>query len=65
VSYYEWVQNRTGEYWSRERVLEKLRSNIVNAFKNFQQIDAGNTDREKAYIQASKKLVKAQKARGI
>jgi glutamate dehydrogenase len=32
VSYFEWVQNNLGYYWSEEEVAEKLRSKIVHAF---------------------------------
>ncbi len=63
VSYYEWVQNKTGEYWPQEKVLEKLRGNIVEAYEQFKTEELGETDREKAYILASKKLVGAYKAR--
>jgi len=34
VSYFEWVQNNYGYYWSEEEVLERLERIIVNAFKN-------------------------------
>lgn len=63
VSYYEWVQNKTGEYWPKENVLEKLRENIVEAYQKFEAENLGQTDREKAYIIASRKLVEAYKVR--
>ncbi|MFO7794167.1 MAG: Glu/Leu/Phe/Val dehydrogenase [Candidatus Nanohaloarchaea archaeon] len=63
VSYYEWVQNRTGEYWSKEKVLEKLRENILEAYRNFEAETRGETDRQKAYILASEKLVDSFKVR--
>ena len=63
VSYYEWVQNRMGEYWPKEKVLEKLRENIVEAYKKFENEELGTTDREKAYILASRKLVEAYRVR--
>jgi len=34
VSYFEWVQNNYGYYWSEEEVLDKLERIMVNAFKN-------------------------------
>lgn len=34
VSYFEWVQNNQGYYWSEEEVNEKLRKNLVQAFNN-------------------------------
>ena len=63
VSYYEWVQNRTGEYWPREKVLEKLKENILEAYRKFENEKLGTTDREKAYILASRKLVEAYRVR--
>ena len=63
VSYYEWVQNRTGEYWPREKVLEKLKENILEAYRKFENEKLGTTDREKAYILASRKLVEAHRVR--
>jgi glutamate dehydrogenase (NAD(P)+) len=32
VSYFEWVQNREGYYWSRERVEKRLERIMVNSF---------------------------------
>ncbi len=63
VSYYEWVQNRTGEYWPREKVLEKLKENILEAYRKFENEELGTADREKAYILASRKLVEAYRVR--
>jgi len=63
VSYYEWVQNRTGEYWPENKVLEKLRENILEAFEQFQNEDRGETDRENAYIMGAEKLVDAFESR--
>lgn len=33
VSYLEWVQNLTSDYWSEKRVLERLRRIMVSAFR--------------------------------
>jgi glutamate dehydrogenase/leucine dehydrogenase len=63
VSYYEWVQNRTGEYWPKEKVLDKLRENMLQAFQTFEEEDRGATDRENAYIIAAEKLVAALESR--
>lgn len=32
VSYFEWLQNRSGEYWPEEQVLERLQRKMVEAF---------------------------------
>src|SRR5690606_37610364 len=34
VSYFEWVQNNQGYYWSKEEVREKLQKKMVDAFEN-------------------------------
>lgn len=42
VSYFEWVQNNQGYYWSEEEVAEKLRSVMVRLVRN-NLSDSGNT----------------------
>lgn len=37
VSYFEWVQNNQGYYWSAEEVDRKLREVMVNSFQNIYQ----------------------------
>jgi glutamate dehydrogenase/leucine dehydrogenase len=34
VSYFEWLQNNSGKYWSLEEVKQKLKEKIVKAFKD-------------------------------
>ncbi|MCJ8009472.1 Glu/Leu/Phe/Val dehydrogenase [Lederbergia wuyishanensis] len=34
VSYFEWVQNNQGYYWTEEEVNEKLRTKLVESFEN-------------------------------
>ncbi len=36
VSYFEWVQNRTGEQWSKDTVLERLEEKMRSAARNVQ-----------------------------
>lgn len=66
VSYYEWVQNKSGEYWSREKVLEKLKENIQGAYRDFRKLrDEENVyGREAAYMIGAEKIVEAMKTRG-
>jgi glutamate dehydrogenase/leucine dehydrogenase len=66
VSYYEWVQNRSGDYWSREKVLDKLRDTIQGAYKDFRVLseDENLYGRDAAYMMAARKIVDAIKARG-
>jgi glutamate dehydrogenase len=77
VSYFEWVQNRMGYYWSDEEVDEKLKHTMTGAFKEVYQaakqcqIDTsfickpGQLDlRTAAYVTAVKKIVDAMHALG-
>jgi len=65
VSYYEWVQNRSGEYWEREKVLDKLRKNIQKAYKQFRQLreEEDLYGRTAAYMIGARKIVDAIEAR--
>ncbi len=59
VSYYEWVQNRTGEYWERDKVLQKLRDNIQEAYAQFENLRNKEDiyGRKAAYMIAAQKIV--------
>ena len=61
VSYYEWVQNRTGEYWEKEKVLNKLKNNIQDAYIQFREEREEEEvyGRKAAYRIATKKIVDA------
>lgn len=63
VSYYEWVQNKTGEYWKEDKVLNKLRENIQEAYRQFKEIRNSRNvyGREAAYIIGAEKIVEAMK----
>lgn len=65
VSYYEWVQNRTGDYWSKEKVLEKLSENIRDAYRQFRDLrdEEEIYGREGAYRIAASKIVEAIETR--
>ncbi len=66
VSYFEWVQNRQGYYWSNEEVDEKLKRVMTEAFHDVHEthkqykIDM----RTAAYVTAVRKIVDAMKALG-
>jgi len=69
VSYFEWVQNITGYYWSLEEVYEKLRTKMVDAFNAFYRVYkeeyGGKIDtRTAAYMVSIARVVKAMKIRG-
>lgn len=67
VSYYEWVQNRSGDYWDEEKVLGKLRENIQGAYKDFRDLRDHQSlyGRDAAYMIGARKIVDTMKARGI
>ena len=66
VSYYEWVQNKTGEYWKRDKVLDKLRDNIQEAYLQFEELrdEKEIYGRKAAYMIAAQKIVDTIKTRG-
>jgi len=66
VSYFEWVQNNYGYYWSEEEVLDKLERIMVNAFKNvYEMYKEKKIDmRTAAGAVSIKRVVDAMKLRG-
>ncbi|WP_019243750.1 MULTISPECIES: Glu/Leu/Phe/Val family dehydrogenase [Bacillus] len=66
VSYFEWVQNNQGYYWSEEEVNEKLEKVLVQAFNNVYQV-AHNRNinmRLAAYMVGARKMAEASRFRG-
>lgn len=66
VSYFEWVQNNQGFYWSEEEVDSKLEQILTSSFKNVYQ-----TSKEKrvdmrlaAYIVGLRRMAEASRFRG-
>jgi glutamate dehydrogenase len=66
VSYFEWVQNNQGFYWSEEEVAEKLRKVMVDSFENIYQTTHVHqvNMRLAAYMVGIKKLAEASHFRG-
>jgi glutamate dehydrogenase/leucine dehydrogenase len=66
VSYFEWVQNVSNEYWTAELVKEKLESKMRVAFDKTRQRrdEDGGTWREAAYRHAIDSVLKAEQHRG-
>jgi len=66
VSYFEWVQNNQGYYWSAQEVKEKLRERMVNAFENvYQTAQSRNIDmRLAAYMVGVRRTAEACRFRG-
>jgi len=66
VSYFEWVQNNQGYYWSEEEVSEKLEKVLVQAFANVYQLAQARkiNMRLAAYMIGARKMAEASKFRG-
>jgi len=61
VSYFEWLQNRSGETWTRERVTERLRDTMRDAYRDVADFahERGITLREAAYALAITRILAA------
>ncbi|MCG7335989.1 Glu/Leu/Phe/Val dehydrogenase [Sporosarcina sp. ACRSM] len=66
VSYFEWVQNNMGYYWSEEEVREKMTAKMVEAFENvYTTASTRNIDmRLAAYMIGVRKTAEASRFRG-
>ncbi|NET58526.1 MAG: Glu/Leu/Phe/Val dehydrogenase [Symploca sp. SIO2E6] len=66
VSYFEWVQNRSGLYWTLEQVTERLKQKMVEETEQIWSIsqELGISMRTAAYIHALNRLGEALNAKG-
>ena len=66
VSYFEWLQNKSGYYWSLEKVHKRLKEKMIAEFSNVYKLMLNyNTDmRTAAYIHALNRLCDAVSAQG-
>lgn len=66
VSYFEWVQNLNGYYWSAREVIEKQEKAMVDAFENVWDIkeEYGVNLRKAAYMFSVKQVAETMKIRG-
>ncbi|MBU5215039.1 Glu/Leu/Phe/Val dehydrogenase [Heyndrickxia oleronia] len=66
VSYFEWVQNNQGYYWSEDEVNDKLRDKLVDAFNNvYHTSETRKVDmRLAAYMVGLRYAAEASKFRG-
>ncbi|MDY0405682.1 Glu/Leu/Phe/Val dehydrogenase [Virgibacillus sp. 179-BFC.A HS] len=66
VSYFEWVQNNQGYYWTEDEIDEKLHENIIKAFNNiYNTAETRRVDmRLAAYMVGVRKMAEASRFRG-
>lgn len=66
VSYFEWVQNRSGLYWTLEEVNQRLKQKIVEETERIWSIsqELAVSMRTAAYVHALNRLVEALNAKG-
>ncbi|MFT4303389.1 MAG: Glu/Leu/Phe/Val family dehydrogenase [Candidatus Woesearchaeota archaeon] len=66
VSYFEWLQNKSGEYWDLEVVHKKLKEKMIKAFRSVEKIKKENNInfRTASYVLATKRIVDAIDAKG-
>lgn len=66
VSYFEWIQNRTGERWPRADVQTKLEHVLSQAYRDIATLadEQGVSLRHASYMVALGRMVDAMKARG-
>lgn len=67
VSYFEWVQNRHGYYWTEERVNRRLNRMMRTAFQQLYELREtySITLRQAAYVYAIRKVSETLRLRGI
>jgi glutamate dehydrogenase len=66
VSYFEWVQNNQGYYWSEAEVNEKLEAKLIAAFNNVYETSQNRrvNMRLAAYMVGARKMAEASRFRG-
>ena len=66
VSYFEWVQNNQGYYWTEEEVNEKLLKKMVDAFENIYEVATTRNInmRLAAYMVGVRRTAEASRFRG-
>lgn len=66
VSYFEWIQGRTGDYWSEEDVEKKLSFKMKKAFSDVHTYAARHSTslRTGAFLLGMERIVRAEQLRG-
>ena len=61
VSYFEWLQNRSGEVWTKDRVTDRLEETMKDAYRDVADfaLSRGVTMREAAYAVAMQRILDA------
>lgn len=67
VSCFEWIQGRTGDFWTEEEVHQKLDKKLTKAFQEIWKIkkEKNITFRQAAYVRAVDRITLAMRFRGI
>ena len=67
VSYFEWIQNLSGQYWDRQTVINKMNKQMKHSYMKI--VDVSNqyncSLREACYIYALEKIDDAYKIKGL
>jgi glutamate dehydrogenase/leucine dehydrogenase len=63
VSYFEWLQNKAGEKWTKEQVEDRLKETMTDAYRDVADfaLTRGVTMREAAYALALSRILEATK----
>jgi glutamate dehydrogenase/leucine dehydrogenase len=66
VSYFEWIQNLSNDYWEEDKVLERLRNTMITSFNDIYTmcLETNNGMRRAAYQLAIKRILNAERLRG-
>ena len=66
VSYFEWVQNRQGYYWTLEEIHDRLRTIMEREGRSIWDLsrEKGTSVRTAAYVHALGRLAEAIEAHG-
>jgi glutamate dehydrogenase/leucine dehydrogenase len=66
VSYFEWIQNLTNDYWEEDKVLERLKRTMITAYNEVHSLcdEKSCRMRKSAYQLALKRILHAERLRG-
>ncbi len=67
VSYYEWLQNKAGEYWTQKEVITKMNDQMKSTYHKIVDVSVkyNCSLREACYIYALEKIDKIYKSKGL